>query len=541
MDAKKSSIEWKHPSLINPNGSAYPWIVLAVITLLLILSMFAVVTTAVADPVIQGAFSLSSSALTWVNTSVLLSLAVTVPVGQFLAEKKGFKLILFLGAFIFTLGMFLSAISQSLFFLIISRMITGFGTGFFVPISIAVIAKAFRPNQMPLALAIYSALGFGGGLAIAFLLGGYLAEYFSWHWIFLLSAFFGLPCIPCIWLILQETDPQDKGRFDFGGFVTYALWIASFIIIISTGKAPWNTEGWHSNFMKFFYLNFVINLILFVFIELHQPQPLFNVRLLKIRPFVLGCILLFFVGAVYFASAQSLPGLFQDYLSYSKFKSGLYMIPHGLFLGLSSAALGLVLNKTGIRIPLLLGCVILSTSCFMQNFLSIYSDHKFIISMLVLRGLGVGMTIGPVTALALIRVDKKDIANASMIVTLFRQIGASSATSLVGVFEVTRGAFHQARFMEQIGQKTPEYYRSLNQVKTHIYSQLGENSQGALEQAQGQIINVVNKQAMLAGANDGYLILGVALLSITSIVAFFMIRARLREMRMNPHLKNPSK
>lgn len=530
-----SRFQWKHPRIIDSESKAYSYTVLFVISMLLILSIFAVMSTAVANEVIRGQFSLSISKDSWINTSLLLALVIAVPLSEYLADKHGFKWILFLGTLLFSLGTFLSGISNGFLMLLFSRIITGIGTGIYVPISLGILANAFPSRLLPFALAIYSAVGFGGGLSFAFLFGGYLAQYASWHWVFFPSVIVGVMCLAVIWLILQETEPKEVSKFDSLGYGLYCIAMCSFLTMLVSAKAPWNTEGWYSPFMKTLYLLLACSIVLFFIVELRSVAPLFHIRLFKIRAFVLGNVLLAIVGAIYFGTAQTMPAILQDLLHYSKFKSGLYMIPHGICLGLSSAALGILLSRIGIRVPLVIGCFILGFSCFFQMDLSVYSDHKYIISLLVLRGLGVGLTMGPVTALALRRVDKKYVANATMIVTLFRQTGAASANSLLDIVKVQRGTLHQTRFLEQLGEKTTEFVATFHRLQIHFASSLGEGVIVAKEQAKGRIFRLVHEQALLAGLNDGYFILGIATTVVTLVVIFFMLYAKFKGKIVDVH------
>ncbi|MDN3504604.1 MAG: DHA2 family efflux MFS transporter permease subunit [Rhabdochlamydiaceae bacterium] len=534
-DKQISVFQWRHPQLIESGGDTYPWIVLCVISLLLVLGMFSVVSTSVADSVIRGHFSLSESVNTWVNTTTLLTLVAVVPLSEFFAQRLGYKMILFLGASLFTLGLLISGLSVNIGMLIGSRVVTGLGMGLYMPISIGILAMAFPSRKLPIAFALYSAIGFGGGLAGAFYFGGLFAQYYSWHWVFFASVFVGIICILVILLVLQETESTGKKKFDTWGYICYVCWICSILVIVASAKSPWNTEGWSSPFMKTFYTIGATSFILFTIIELRTETPLFDIRLFKIRAFILGNILLFLVGAVYFATAQLMPSMLQKLLHYSKYKSGIYMIPHGVFLGLSSAVIGLFSKQAGIRIPVLAGCVILAISCFMQYYFSVYSDHKYVVGLLVFRGLGVGLSIGPVTALALRRVPKEHMPNASMIITLSRQLGAAIATSVLEIFQVQRGTFHRARFFEQLGRKTPEYLETVNRLQNHMVTKYGLSQDVAQSEAKGAVVQLVSNQAALAGINDGYIVFGIALSVLTIIVASVMIIAKLKGEVVDTH------
>jgi hypothetical protein len=80
-------ISWKNPALVDPKGEAYKWVVFSVMTILLFLTMFAIIPSAVGSLVIQGHFALSDSENDWVNTATLLGLVCSVPLSEHFARK----------------------------------------------------------------------------------------------------------------------------------------------------------------------------------------------------------------------------------------------------------------------------------------------------------------------------------------------------------------------------------------------------------------------------------------------------------------------
>jgi DHA2 family multidrug resistance protein len=521
-------ISWKNPALVDPKGEAYKWVVFSVMTILLFLTMFAIIPSAVGSLVIQGHFALSDSENDWVNTATLLGLVCSVPLSEHFARKKGFKLMIFLGTALFAIAFLLACMAQNYAMLILTRIMNGVGSGIFVPISLTMLTRAFPPKQLSFAIALYSALGYGCGVSVAFGLGGVMAQYCSWYYPFLMTTLISVIPLIGIWLVVQETEPEKIHPFDFSGYFAYIFWLCTLIVIVVSGKAPWNTEGWYSDFIRACYLILAIGFITFISIELTAEFPLFNLRLFKIRPFAIGNTMLFCVGAIYFATSLGFPAMLQQVFRHEKLSSGIYLILHGLAVGIGSGFVGFMIKKIGMRIPLLLGGVVLSLSCFIQMYLSIYSAPGFILFLLFFRGFGVGLCIGPVTALALRRVEPNDVPNATMIVTLCRQTGATVAGSVVTIFAVQRGAFHRARFFENVGEKTVQYMNTLFHNRTQIYTDLGRIPEMAMHEANGRIVNVIERQAALAGINDGYFALGVVIFFMTCVIAIAMLIMKLK-------------
>lgn len=149
--------------------------------------------------------------------SYVLTLALFMPVSGFLADKFGTKNVFITSLFIFSLGSLCCSLSQNLTQLVISRVIQGVGGSLMTPVGKLALIKAFNKNELLKAInyAIIPALI---GPVLGPLVGGYLVDYLSWHWIFLINIPIGVLGI-ILGLKYMPNYKSPVFNFDLKGFL----------------------------------------------------------------------------------------------------------------------------------------------------------------------------------------------------------------------------------------------------------------------------------------------------------------------------------
>ena len=215
--------------------------------------------------------------------SYVLTLALFMPVSGFLADKFGTKKIFILALIIFSLGSIFCALSQDLNQLVISRVIQGLGGSLMTPVGRLALIKTFEKNELVKAMnfAIVPALI---GPVLGPLVGGYLVDYLSWHWIFLINIPIGLLGI----LLSIKYMPDYKStkiKFDLKGFLIFAS--ASLLLSISLelfGNTP------HTTLVL---LVFILGFLMIYYYYKHAQKvknPIFPLNLFQVRTFRVGIL-----------------------------------------------------------------------------------------------------------------------------------------------------------------------------------------------------------------------------------------------------------
>ncbi|WP_407490180.1 MFS transporter [Elizabethkingia anophelis] len=213
--------------------------------------------------------------------SYVLTLAVFMPVSGFLADKFGTKKVFISSLILFSIGSLFCALSQNLTQLVISRVIQGIGGSLMTPVGKLALIKTFDKNELLKAMnfAIIPALI---GPVLGPLVGGYLVDYFSWHWIFLINIPIGI-----IGIILgSKFMPDYKAEsldFDLKGFLIFAS--ASLLLSVSL-----ELFGDLQNITPVLFI-FILGFLFLYYYYRHAKRdenPIFPLNLFKVRTFRVG-------------------------------------------------------------------------------------------------------------------------------------------------------------------------------------------------------------------------------------------------------------
>ncbi|MCB1084941.1 MAG: MFS transporter [Chlamydiia bacterium] len=531
-------LDWHHPTLMRSDAAFRPWLILITIVLVNICAAQSGFSMILTDSSIQGSLAVGDFKNMWLSLCYFLFLAVTVPIANWLAQAKGYKKIFLIGSALFFIFSYFCGLTTNYWWMFFYRVVSAVGGGMIFPTSLTLITGAFPKKRVTLAVAIYVAATFGLGYFLGVMSGGYFGEFYTWKFTFtvvmILAPFTLIPIV----FFIDETERQDTGPFDLLGTVLYLLFVGSIVAWLGNVKAPWITEGFRSAFSLISLSLFVCSGIGFILWENRCRFPLFKLSLFKVRPFVLSNLALFAVGSTFFSTTSMLTLIFEENLYYSKYASAILQLPLGVCVGIFGAISGLLSQKVGIRPLALLGMALTGISCFTTHSITIQSDHIQYFWVQVIRGTGIGLSLGPLTALALKRIMKEDIGQAAVIVTLFRQLGGAVGTIFIEFIEQMRFPFHFARFGEQIVANSPAFLKTM-QEKGNFFVENGgaiPNAApypplGGMEESSSLsfagLVNNVATQAKILAINDAYYLIGWFVLILLVIIAFFMTRAYL--------------
>lgn len=215
--------------------------------------------------------------------SYVLTLALFMPVSGFLADKFGTRKIFIFSLVIFMLGSLFCALSQDLTQLVISRVIQGLGGSLMTPVGRLALIKTFEKNELMKAMnyAIIPALI---GPILGPLVGGYMVDYFSWHWIFLINIPIGLLGL-LLSLKYMPDYRSDQITFDLKGFLIFA----SASLLLSVSLEMFGSSQHTTIILLIFTLGFLM--IYYYYIHAKKTKnPIFPLNLFQVRTFRVGIV-----------------------------------------------------------------------------------------------------------------------------------------------------------------------------------------------------------------------------------------------------------
>ena len=367
--------------------------------------------------------------LTWTITIYLLTSTITVPFYGKLSDLYGRKPLLMIGIVLFLVGSALSGLSQNMTELIIFRGIQGLGAGALFPISLAVIGDLFTPAERGKYQGLFGAV-FGLSSIIGPLLGGFLTEHVSWHWIFYVNLPIGLVALYVIWHLLPTVKRPDASRnLDFLGAGVFVVAVGSLLI----GLTNKQTADWGSTQVGGLILVGLALGAVFVFVESRAKEPIVPLGLWRNRTYASSILATFLISFGFFGAAVFLPQWFQFVQGASPTNSGLYSLALLAGLIFSSIASGLIVSKTGrYKIVILTGLVFMGIGLFLMTNLRADTPLPVLWAWMFVTGLGIGPTLSVFTIVVQNAVPIRSLGVATSNLTFFRQIGGSVGLALLG-------------------------------------------------------------------------------------------------------------
>ncbi len=471
---------------------------------------------------IRGSLSAGIDEATWSITSYLAANAIIIPMTGWLSRFFGRKRYLIFSVALFTLSSLLCGLAWNIQSLVFFRVLQGLAGGSLQPISQSILLETFPPYQHGTAMAIFGA-GIMFGPIIGPLLGGWITDNWSWHWIFFINIPIG--ALSILMTLLFVIDPPymkgEKMKIDYWGLAFLAVGIGALQMVLDRGQR----EDWYaSGFITWFTVVAAVSLVLFVIIEIFAERPIVNLRAFKNFTFSLGNVIIFFVLVNLFGSIVLLPIYLQSLMGYTATLAGVLLGPGGIATLVAMPVAGKLVSRMSPKALISFGIGITAYSTFLMAQFNLSADFNSILWPRVIMGIGLAFIFVPLTTLTLSSIRKEEMANATSIFNLVRNLGGSFGVAFVTTMLTRRAQFHQARLVDHLTPLDPGYSWGVHQG-TQILPSLGidPSGQGML----GIIYEKLLRQSMMMSFNDVFYLLSVIIVLLLPLV-FFMVHVRHR-------------
>ena len=369
------------------------------------------------------------SLLTWTITIYLLTSTITVPFYGKLSDLYGRKPLLMIGIVLFLVGSALSGLSQNMTELIVFRGIQGLGAGALFPISLAVIGDLFTPAERGKYQGLFGAV-FGLSSIVGPLLGGFLTEHASWHWIFYVNLPIGIVALYVIWHLLPTVKRPDASRnLDYLGAGVFTVGVGALLVGLTNKQtADWSDPGVGGLILVGLALG-----ALFVFVESRAKEPIVPLGLWRDRTYASSITATFLISFGFFGAAIFLPQWFQFVQGATPTNSGLYTLALLAGLIISSIGSGLIVSRTGhYKAVIMTGLAVMAVGLFLMSNIRADTQLPILWVWMFITGLGIGPTLSVFTIVVQNAVPMRSLGVATANLTFFRQIGGSVGLALLG-------------------------------------------------------------------------------------------------------------
>ncbi len=459
----------------------------------------------IAAPEIQKELHLTSTGVQWAINAYLLSLAALFAFGGRLADTVGHRKMVTLGVIVFAGASAMCGLtpkgSLAEAWIVTFRVIQGAGGAIMFPAALAIVVHTFALHERGKALAIF--FGISGGLtAIGPILGGYLTQW-TWRAIFWVNIPVAIIALILI-VISRPVTVHRPARMDYRGLAL----IASGVGLSVFGFQQSSIWGWSDPAIWACIAAGVGLLIVFYFVELETESPLMQVKIFRIRPFlvenlVLAITMLVFIPVFFFASEYA-------QISLGKTPSEAGEVLLYFFIGFVVAAQigGRMLDRIGAKRPVLIGCVLGAVGFWLWARKVTGLDFHAQQWDIILAGAGMGLMLGPASTDAVNRASKLAYGEATGITQTVRNYSASLGLAILGTILVSQ--LHSRLYTSFLAKGLPS-------ARAHAEASSFSNSQSA----GGSIASIPHFVRLdFAYATRSVLYVMAAIMAAAAIVAF---------------------
>ncbi len=402
-----------------------------VVVLGAIMSILDVTVVSIALPTFQHEFDATPAQVAWTMTGYTLALASVIPLTGWAADRFGTKRLFMLALLLFTMGSVLCSTAWDVSSLVSFRVLQGLGGGMLMPLGMTIMTRAAGHDRIGRVMAV---LGIPMLLGPIFgpILGGWLIDTASWHWIFLINLPLGLVAIVYAALVLPKDNPTPSETFDFVGMLLLSPGLALFLYGVSSIPDAGTVVDRKVLVPAAIGLALVLLFVLRSLAE-RADHPLIDLDLFRNRSLTIAVIAMSLFAIAFFGASLLFPSYFLQVRGEETLKTGWLLAPQGLGAMLTMPVAGMLADKIGPGKIVLTGVTVLTVGMAMFTQVAADTSYAFLLGALFVMGLGMGATMMPIMTSALQTLTDHNLARGSTLMNIIQQVAASIGTALFSV------------------------------------------------------------------------------------------------------------
>lgn len=404
------------------------WITLTVM-LGLIMAIIDTTIVNVAINTIGGNLGASVDEVSWVATGYILASVVIMPLNGWLTAFLGRKNFYAASLAIFTIASLLCGTANTITQLVIYRVIQGIGGGALQPTAQAILFETYPPEKRGAAMAIFG-LGAMVGPAIGPTLGGYIVDNASWQLIFYINIPIGIAAFLMTMMFIPNPRfiEKPKSGVDWTGLGLLTAGLASLQYVLERGE---HDDWFDSSTITLLSVVAVVGITIFIFKSLRDRHPLVNLHVFRHSSFTIGNIIGIISGFGLFGTSLILPLFFQTILGFTAFDTGMALLPGAISTAVSMLIIGRILNRVDARAAIAFGMFVFGYSTWMLGSLTTSAGYWDVFWPRLIQGFGIGFLFVPLSTVSLGDVPIAELAGATGVMTLVRQLGGSFGIAIL--------------------------------------------------------------------------------------------------------------
>ena len=477
---------------------------------------------------IRGSVGASLQEITWISTGFVVATVLVMPLTAFLGRLVGQKRLYMISLVVFLAGSVLCGMAQSLWTLVAFRVIQGFGAGALQPTEQAILRQTFPPKEQGMAMALF-AMAVMLGPAFGPTLGGIIVDNASWPWIFYINLPVGLLGLFMVWRFVHEPDDiraanakaagEQKKHIDWQGIALLSVGLSALQYFLEEG----DRDSWFdSRVITACAIIAALALIAFVLRELSARVPAVNLSLFKDPVFASGTL----IGSVMFAMLMAnmflLPVFMQEMLGFTATQSGVHLMPRTLVMMAITPLVGRLYNRISPRVLVGAGVIAFSIGAYQMSHFTLETGTAQIVWSLVWQGIGFSLLFVPLTTVALSRISRAKLTDATGLNSLLRQIGGSVGLAIFATLLGRSATQARASIGAHLDLTNPDALGRLSQLTQGLIGR-GLDPSSAAAAAPGALAAQVARQAMVLSFEKMFLLAGICFIAILPLLAFLKV------------------
>jgi MFS family permease len=420
---------------------ASAWKVLAVLSSLATMVMYAETMLIPALPDLIDEFKVSYSTSSWILSAYLIPGAVMTPIAGKLSDIYGRKKVLLVIMTVYAVGISLAGFAENIYFLFVSRAIQGIGIAMFV-IAFSIIRDQFPRDRISIGQGIISSM-FASGAVIGLLMGGFIISNFGWRATFLSAVPITIVLFIIIWRFKYDAKPQaDKVKLfvsrtvDIKGAVTLAVFVTSFLLALTLLETD---QGSNMANMAAFLTTGIVSLMVFIVVERRSKEPLVDLQLITHKLILPANLIIMVVGFSMFMVFQTIPVLVRNPVPLGfggdAAAVGYTQLPFAIVLLVFGPTSGFIVSKLGSVKPIIMGTAISAAAFF--GLVAFHEGWAAVAVNLAVLSTGLSLTNVGAMNVTILATPAEFIGMSLGMNNLLRILGSSVGPALAGVYMQT--------------------------------------------------------------------------------------------------------
>jgi len=499
-----------------PNTAAKPgvnpWLIAVIVSMATFMEVLDTSIANVSLAHIAGSLGVSVNESTWVLTSYLVANAIIIPISGWLSSVLGRKRFYMICVALFTISSFFCGIAPSLGFLLLFRVLQGFGGGGLAPSEQAMLADTFPGSYFGMAFAVYG-MAVIVAPALGPTIGGWITDNLSWRWIFFMNLPVGVLSLFLTHRFVQDgpksvealQQERKKGfRVDYIGFALVVLAFGGLQVVLDKGQED---DWFGSPFICIFAVLAVLGLAaLIVWETCVEKSPIVDLPLLANANLSTSMFLQFVVGFVLNSTTVLIPQFAQQILGYNATNAGMLIMPGGLLLMIGFPLAGTLTRFIQPKYLMAGGlAVLVGAMMYMSGFNTDVTFGHLAWARLI-QCAGLPFFFIPLNTIAYGNLPPGKSNSASAMMNLMRNLGGGIGISVASTLLTRRTQVHQAYLAAHLTRAQPALVQHMDSLG------------GFTQKNIVALYNTVVTQATMLSYLDIFKILTVACLIVMGLV-----------------------